>query len=155
MNIKEEIENRLKAGFNKKEITTFLKSKGYTESEIEKEFPKLERNNRLYIFVLIVSILMSLSTLTLIFIFGNILSPIGIILLTLCFGTYLIYRLKKAGFIIHIIFYVLLIFSWFLGHTYYSEGALLSPLFSFKYFVPLMIIFSFMIRSLYKLFKKV
>lgn len=153
--IKEEIEKRLKAKFSKKEIIAFLKNKGYSENEIENEFPKLNRNNNLYMFVLTISILISLSALGLTIFFGHILAPLGIIILTLCFGTYLIFKLKKAGFIIHIIFYALLVFGLVLAYMFYEDEALLSSLFSLKYFIPLMAFFIFMITSLNKLLKKI
>lgn len=154
MNLKEEIDKRLDSGFSKKEITTFLMRKGFTKEEIQNNFPKIKRNSALYIFILIWSTLLSLGLLVSNLYFATLLSFNGVIIILLCLGTFLMFKMKKAGFVIHMVFYALFVLAWFLAFLHYQGKGPDLIKFSFWSFVVVLTICSFFIRSLYSLLKK-
>ena len=150
MELKEEIEKRIKIGYKKEEIISYLISKGYSKEEIENNLPKFNRSSLNYKVVLVISVIISLPLLATILTF----STMGIIGMAYCYGTFLIFKLKRLGFTIHIVFYGLLILSWLIGFLFFRENTLLTPIFKFKYFIPLVSFSSFMITSLINLQKK-
>ncbi len=154
MDLKEEIEKRLNSGFSKKEITVFLMDKGFSKEEILNNFPKINPKNALYIFLLACSTILSIGLLVSNIFFATLLSPGGLIVILLCIGTFLMYKKKKAGFVIHMIFYALIILVWLMAFIYYKGDGPDLINFSLWSLVVVMSICSFFIRSLHSLYKK-
>ncbi|MEZ4803494.1 MAG: hypothetical protein R2797_12040 [Gelidibacter sp.] len=156
MDLKEEIDKRQKAGYSKKEIVSFLKQNGFSQDEIDGEYPKLKSTNTLYRVMLVVSFIFSLAGIALIFPFFGVLSifsPVGIMIVALCYATYAMYRLEKPGFIIYMSFYGLIICGALIAYGFFQDD--LYPFSSFIYLIFIISLFSFFIRSLYSLYKKI
>ena len=154
MNLKEDIDKRLKAGFSKKEITSHFIDKGHSKEEIHTHFPKIKRTSVLYVFILIWSALISIGLLGSNIYFSGLFSLSGIIAILLCIGTFLMYKMNRIGFVIHMVFYTLFIIVWFIGFIYYNGNGPDIIKFSLWSFVVVLSIGSFFIGSLHSLFKK-